>query len=459
MSPAHADLAVSPALDARVIDVMLDGERVSTTQKAVFLFVFFGILFDVFEQNAVGIVAPMLRTAWHLDGLRIGFLNTVTFFSAAVGKLASGMIADRWGRRVAFNLNLALYALGGAVCAVAPDYPWFCLGRLVVGLGLGGEIVTGLTLLSEFFPPGRRRAVIGLTNLGAGGFGNMAAPSVGMLVFFLFPSTSGWRWLFAVLIAPICVIALLRRRIPETPFFLLERGRLDELEHVMFRLTGRSVRDELWRARSGIGQESVGTAIVPDRGLSAMMPRLLLFSLLVGLAYGVQISALTMMPILFETGGRTAAQALFLVSLCQVGGIAGALAASVLARRHAQSHVLIAGSLGGALVVLLLAATMTLPVLPALFGFLFYFAVILINTTLWIMIPETLPVGNRGKGTAIVLAAGNVVGAIVPSVAGFLFDRNSHGAVLVLSAFLYLLLAASAGFALRADALSSSASS
>lgn len=438
----------SPPLfaESRVIDDMLERGGITRTQRIIFLLVFIGILFDVFEQNAVGTVAPMLREHWGLDGLQIGFLNTVTFLSAAAGKLLSGVIADRYGRRVAFNLNLALYIFGGALCAVAPGYAWLCAGRFVVGLGLGGEIVTGLTLLSEFFPPGKRRTAIGLTNLGAGGFGNMLAPTVGLLVFLVFPGSSGWRWLFVALVAPVCVLAVLRRRIPETPYFLLTRGRFGELERVMSLLTGRSMSAEI-RPVSPVD----GTGSLVCGSFSGLVPHLVLLSLLAGLAYGVQMSALTLMPVIFQVTGRTDANALLLVSLCQTGGIPGALAASFLARRYSPADVLSVGAISGALAVLLLSNTIAFAILPVVFGFLFYFLVIMINTTLWIMIPGSFPIGNRGKATAIALAAGNVMGAIVPLAAGALFDMGSPGAVFLLSAVLYLFLAVTARFVPRGE--------
>jgi len=109
-----------------------------------------GSLYNVFEQNAVGLVGPLLRAPWGLSATDIGFLNTITFIAAATGRLGSGYFADRKGRRFMLNVNLALFTFGAILCALAPNYTVLCIGRFIVGLGLGGEITTAVTMLAEF---------------------------------------------------------------------------------------------------------------------------------------------------------------------------------------------------------------------------------------------------------------------------------------------------------------------
>ncbi|MFX7507142.1 MFS transporter, partial [Acinetobacter baumannii] len=80
----------------------------------------------------------------------IGLLNTVTFASAAIGRIVSGLVADRYGRRVMLSLDLLLFTLGAGICALAPDLTVMAVGRAIVGFGLGGEIAIAVTMLAEF---------------------------------------------------------------------------------------------------------------------------------------------------------------------------------------------------------------------------------------------------------------------------------------------------------------------
>ena len=82
---------------------------VTTAHKQIIALILIGALFDSFEQNTIGIVGPALRQQWGLTSADIGLLNTVTFAMAALGRLSSGYIGDRYGRRVMLGINLLLF--------------------------------------------------------------------------------------------------------------------------------------------------------------------------------------------------------------------------------------------------------------------------------------------------------------------------------------------------------------
>ncbi len=198
----------------------------------------------------------MLKEQWGLTASDIGLLNTVTFACAAVGRIVSGYIADRFGRRVMLTIDLLLFTLGAGVCAMAPNLTVMAIGRAIVGFGLGGEIAIAVTMLSEFCSTKFRGTAVGLVNVGAGGLGNFLAPGFGLLVFWLFPGDNAWRWLFACLMVPALLGAFYRRYIPETPRFLLAQGRVKETNAVLSRLasgrlTARNVPQQQYISDDG----------------------------------------------------------------------------------------------------------------------------------------------------------------------------------------------------------------
>ncbi len=168
-------------------------------------------MFDVFEQNAVGLIGPMLREQWGISVAQIGFLNTLTFSAAALGRIGSGYIADRYGRRTMLSANLLLFTLGAIICALAPNYAALAAGRFIVGIGLGGEISIAVTMLAELCSTRFRGTAVGLVSVGSGGFGNMLAPAFGLAVFAMFPGPDSWRWLFACLVLPAFFVVFYRR--------------------------------------------------------------------------------------------------------------------------------------------------------------------------------------------------------------------------------------------------------
>lgn len=221
------------SVQMRQLEDALNGIGVTRSHKTIIFLVVCGVLFDVFEQNAVGLVGPLLREQWGLSATDIGFLNTITFIAAATGRLLSGYCADRFGRRFMLNVNLALFTLGAIGCALAPNYTLLAVARFVVGLGLGGEITTAVTMLAEFCSARFRGTAVGLINVGGGGLGNMLAPAFALGVFALFPGENAWRWLFGCLVLPALFIVFYRRYVPETPRFLLSQGKVDEANKVL----------------------------------------------------------------------------------------------------------------------------------------------------------------------------------------------------------------------------------
>ncbi|HEY3049916.1 MAG TPA: MFS transporter, partial [Polaromonas sp.] len=217
---AIVSAASTKTAQMRQLEDALNGIGVTRSHKTIVFLVVCGVLFDVFEQNTVGLVGPMLREQWGLNATDIGFLNTITFIAAATGRLLSGYFADRFGRRFMLNVNLTLFTLGAILCALAPNYAFLAVARFVVGLGLGGEITTAVTMLAEFCSARFRGTAVGLINVGGGGLGNMLAPAFALGVFALFPGDNAWRWLFGCLVLPAVFIVFYRRYVPETPRFL-----------------------------------------------------------------------------------------------------------------------------------------------------------------------------------------------------------------------------------------------
>lgn len=146
------------------LDRALDQIGVTRSHHTIIFLILIGCLFDSFEQNAVGIVGPMLKAQWGLTASDIGLLNTVTFACAALGRIISGYIADRFGPRVMLTIDLLLFTLGAGVCAMAPNLAVMAIGRAIVGFGLGGEIAIAVTMLSEFCSTKFRGTALGLVN-------------------------------------------------------------------------------------------------------------------------------------------------------------------------------------------------------------------------------------------------------------------------------------------------------
>ncbi|SMG49783.1 MFS transporter [Paraburkholderia susongensis] len=428
------------------LDRALDGIGVTSAHKTIIWLILIGCLFDSFEQNSIGLIAPLLRQQWGLTATDIGMLNTVTFAAAAVGRLVSGYIADRWGRRVMLTADLLLFTLGAVICAIAPSLLILCVGRAIVGFGLGGEVAVAVTMLAEFCSQKFRGTAVGLVNVGAGGIGNFLAPAFGLLVFAIFPGADGWRWLFASLVLPAILGAFYRRLIPETPRFLLSKGRIAETNGVLSKLATGKLSGAVPVTSYISGDDLSDPATARVNALDIFRGKLLRRTASVGIAiwmtYGAQISVLTLMPMILVGQGYTITRSLVYTLIMQGGSFAGTLAASLLGYHLPRKRVLTVGAVLACLAALAFGFLAKNIVMVLACGALFQFFVLMLNTTIWIYAPELFPTRVRAFGTSFILATGTTAGALMPLISGRMLDTNGVAGVFGMIAVMYAIFTA-----------------
>ncbi|MCI9888731.1 aromatic acid/H+ symport family MFS transporter [Micrococcales bacterium 31B] len=185
------------------------------------------VFFDGMDMFIYGTVLPgmLADTGFGLTSAAAGVIGSVTTFGMLVGALAAGTITDLIGRKTMLAVCCAVFAIASGICAIAGNPEVLGLGRLVAGLGLGGLLPTAITAVAEFAPAGSRNLMIGVLMTGhhAGG---IVASGLGLWLLEDF----GWRAVFWIGVVPILALPLVLMRMPESPAYLLSRGRYAEAE-------------------------------------------------------------------------------------------------------------------------------------------------------------------------------------------------------------------------------------
>lgn len=437
----------------RQLETALNGMNITRSHRYIIFMVVCGVMFDVFEQNAVGLVAPLLREQWGLSGTDIGFLNTITFIAAAMGRLLSGYCADRFGRRFMLNVNLALFTFGAILCALAPDYLFLAIGRFIVGIGLGGEITTAVTMLAEFCSARFRGTAVGLINVGGGGLGNMLAPAFALAVFAIFPGENSWRWLFACLVLPAVFIVFYRRYVPETPRYLVSQGRIEEANKVLSMLAAGKLNNGQYAYHAYITADSSAPApaATATSFTEIFKGKYLRRTIAVGIAswmtFGAQLSVLTLMPTILVSQGYSITKSFAFTIIMQSGSLLGALTASTLGYYFPRKRVLTIGAIAACIAGLLFGTQTHNIAVILTCGALFQFCVLTLNTTIWIFAPELYPTRIRGIGTSFLLALGTIGGALMQIPAGKMFDLHGVAGMFGMVAVMYVIFALAVQFA------------
>jgi MFS transporter, putative metabolite:H+ symporter len=188
---------------------------------------------DAFDALTVAYVLPALIPLWQLHPAEIGALISIGYLGQVVGGLMSGWLADKYGRVPVMIANIVVFSLLSFACILAQNYATLFTLRFLQGIGLGGEVPIANTYVSEFAKSkGRGRFVlmqqlmfpIGLT-------------TVGLVGIFVVP-VLGWQWMFVLGGIPVLLALPMIRVLPESPRWLVSRGREEEADRVLTRIEG-----------------------------------------------------------------------------------------------------------------------------------------------------------------------------------------------------------------------------
>ncbi len=171
-----------------------------------------GWMLDAFDVMLYALVLTSVREDLQLTAEVAGGLQSLTLLASAVGGVAFGVLADRWGRTRALMLSVMLYSIFTAACGLAQTAAQLAVFRIGLGLGFGGEWASGAALVSETWPARHRGKALGLMqSTWAIGYGLAA------LVAWLVQDVLGfgWRTVFFVGVLPAFYVFWVRRRVEE----------------------------------------------------------------------------------------------------------------------------------------------------------------------------------------------------------------------------------------------------
>jgi MFS transporter, putative metabolite:H+ symporter len=197
--------------------------------------------FEIYDLLLTGSIAPGLVSSGILTPTTKGLFGTTgigafvaaLFSGLTLGTWCAGVLNERFGRRAIFTYSLLGFTFFSVVMAFQYDAVGLLVSRFFVGIGLGVEIVTIGAYIAELVPKRTRGAAFACSQM----VGFSSAPICAGLAYLLVPiapfGLAGWRWL--VLIGATSALAAwyIRLRLPESPRWLLQQGRIAEAEAIV----------------------------------------------------------------------------------------------------------------------------------------------------------------------------------------------------------------------------------
>lgn len=188
-----------------------------------------GLAFEALDAGIIAFILPSLRAQWALTGGQAGWIASSTYVGFLVGALLSGLLGDRFGRRVVMMWSLVLFCLATFANAFATNFHEFYILRMIAGVGMGAEGAIVAPYLTEFVSSRYRGRFTGAL-AGFFSFGFVLSAVLGYLVVPTGPS--GWRYLMVIAALPVALLLWMRRALFESPRWLEEVGRHEEAAQI-----------------------------------------------------------------------------------------------------------------------------------------------------------------------------------------------------------------------------------
>ncbi len=385
-----------------------------------------GFMFG-YDSGVINGTQEGLESAFNVGALGTGVLVGALLIGCAVGAFSAGRLADRIGRRNVMMLAAVMFIVSALAAGAAGSAEFFIIARFIGGLGVGAASVISPVYISEVTPAAIRgrlstvQQIMIITGLTGAFVANWAlAQSAGGSTAELWLDYPAWRWMLWLQVIPAGIYFLALLGIPESPRYLVLKGREADAERVLTRLFGATeARRKVGEIRDSLAADHHKPKFsdLVDKTTGRIRPILWTG---IGLAVFQQLVGINVVfyygAVLWQSVGFSEADALLINIVSGAVSIAACIATVFLIDKIGRKPLLTIGSLGMAVTLAVLTVCFSTASLVngsvqmssevgtiALIAANLY--VIFFNLSwgpvMWVMLGEMFPNQIRGSGLAV----------------------------------------------------------
>jgi MFS transporter, putative metabolite:H+ symporter len=438
---AAVDAAAARASSAAIV-ARLERLPMTRFQRTIFAVIATAWFFDSIDLGSLTFLLGSIRTEFGLTTAQAGLLSSMSFLGMFAGAALSGMLADRFGRKLVFQVSMVFWGVGSVCCAYAPDATSLGYARLLLGFGMGMEFPVALAMVSEFLPTANRGRYLAIME----GFWPLGFIAAGCLSYVLL-SAYDWRAVFLAQAVPALFLFAIRFLVPESPRWLADRGRHAEADRVMSaieakvraELDGRPLPEPQPLPEQARGERRFSFLELWSPGYASrtVMIWLTWFFALLGF-YGLT----TWLGALLQEAGHSVTKSVVYTILISLAGVPGFITSAILVERWGRKPTAVLMLLGSAGAAYLYGHAPSFGWLVA-FGLVMQFFLFGMWSVLYAYTPELYPTRARATGAGCASAIGRVGSLIGPYAIGIILPNLGHGGVFALGAGSFVIAALS----------------
>lgn len=382
-------------------------------KKMIFFIGALGGLLYGYDMGVISGALLYLKDDIPLNAYTEGLVVSSMLVGAIVGAGLSGPLSEKLGRRRLVFMISIVFIIGALILALAPTMEILALGRVIIGLAVGGSTAIVPVYLSELAPTDARGSLSSL---------NQLMITIGILASYLvnyaFAPIEGWRWMLGLAVVPSVILMIGVIFMPESPRWLLEKRGEKAARDVMKLTYPASEIDHEIENMKKINQ-------IADNTWTVLKSPWLLSTIIIGSVFAllqqlIGINAIIYYaPKIFATAGFGESTAILsTVGIGVVNVLVTIFAISIIDKID-RKKLLVIGNIGMVASLLIMSALIWLIgvnsaawiILLCLTTFIIFFGVSW-GPVLWVMLPELFPMRARGAATgiaALVLSIGSLL--------------------------------------------------
>ncbi|MDW2742889.1 MFS transporter [Atlantibacter subterraneus] len=214
-----------------------DDMHFSAIHRRIMLWGSGGPFLDGYVLVMIGVALEQLTPIIHLDATWTGMLGAATLAGLFIGTSLFGYISDRVGRRKMFLADIIAIGLISVATMFISSPVELLVMRVLIGIVIGADYPIATSMITEFSSTRQRAFAVGFI----AAMWYVGATCANLVGWCLYDIEGGWRWMLGSAFIPCVIILIGRFDLPESPRWLIRKGRIAECQQMMEKIFGEPV--------------------------------------------------------------------------------------------------------------------------------------------------------------------------------------------------------------------------